>query len=104
MLLTISDFCANMLKLNKGIRFAGVADRDGRLIGHAYRKGIVPLLTPKEAEISVLQSFIRMGTRATLEQKLGDTVYSFTLYKKGQKSHDATPRLLEDHPYLHGIF
>lgn len=82
MQLTINDFCSSMLRLDRGIRFVGVADREGQLIGHAYRKGIVPLLTPKETEISVLQSFIRMGTRATLEQKLGDTVYSFTMYKK----------------------
>lgn len=82
MQLTVNDFCSSMLRLDRGIRFVGVADREGRLIGHAYRKGIVPLLTPKETEISVLQSFIRMGTRATLEQKLGDTVYSFTMYRK----------------------
>lgn len=82
MQLTISDFCVSILRLDKGIRFAGVADRDGRLVGHAYRKGIIPLLTPRETEISVLQSFIRMGTRATLEQKLGDTIYSFSMYRK----------------------
>jgi hypothetical protein len=82
MQLTISDFCSSILTLNKGIRFAGIANREGQLIAYAYRKGIVPLLTPRETEISVLQSFIRMGTRTTLEQKLGDTVYAFTMYKK----------------------
>jgi hypothetical protein len=82
MQLTISDFCTGILTLNKGIRFVGIANREGQLIAYAYRKGIVPLLTPKETEISVLQSFIRMGTRTTLEQKLGDTVYAFTMYKK----------------------
>ena len=82
MQLTINDFCASILRLDRGIRFVGVANREGKLIGHAYRKGIVPLLTPQETEVSVLQSFIRMGTRATLEKKLGDTVYSFTMYQK----------------------
>ena len=82
MQLTINDFCTNMLRLDRGIRFVGVANREGKLIGHAYRKGIVPLLTPKETEVSVLQSFIRMGTRATLEQKIGETVYAFTMYRK----------------------
>lgn len=82
MQLTVNDFCTNILRLDRGIRFVGVANREGKLIAHAYRKGIVPLLTPRETEVSVLQSFIRMGTRATLEQKIGDTVYSFTMYKK----------------------
>jgi hypothetical protein len=75
-----------MLRIDRGIRFVGVADSEGMLIGYAYRKDIVPLLTPKETEISVLQSFIRMGTRATLEQKLGDTVYSFTMYRKVKRA------------------
>ncbi|NWG37248.1 MAG: hypothetical protein HXY31_06530 [Nitrososphaera sp.] len=68
--------------MDRGIRFVGVANREGKLIAHAYRKGIVPLLTPQETEVSVLQSFIRMGTRATLEQKIGETVYAFTMYRK----------------------
>lgn len=82
MQLTINDFCASMLKIDRGVRFVGIANREGQLMGHAYRKGIVPLLTPKETEVSVLQSFIRMSTRATLEQKIGETVYSFTMYRK----------------------
>lgn len=86
MQLTISDFCTNILTLNKGIRFAGIANREGQLVAYAYRKGIVPLLTPKETEVSVLQSFIRMGTRTTLEQKLGDTVYAFTMYEKVKRA------------------
>ncbi len=86
MQLTLNDFCSSILGIDRGIRFAGVADMEGKLIGHAYRKGIVPLLTPKETEVSVLQSFIRMSTRGTLEQKLGGTVYSFTMYGKVKRA------------------
>ena len=86
MQVTISDFCTGILAFDKGIRFAGIANREGQLIAYAYRKGIVPLITPKETEVSVLQSFIRMGTRTTLEQKLGDTVYAFTMYKKVKRA------------------
>jgi hypothetical protein len=70
------------LELNNGIRFAGIADKKAQLVGHAYRNGLRPLLTPKETEISVLQSVIRNGTRTTFEKKLGKTVFSYMVYEK----------------------
>jgi hypothetical protein len=92
-----------MLGLDRGIRFVGVADTEGRLVGHAYRKGIVPLLTPKETEVSVLQSFIRMSTRTTLEQKLGGTVRLYDV-QEGQEGDHTYPQLVENHPHIHGVF
>ena len=68
--------------MNKGIRFAGIANSEGKLAGHAYRQGLVPLLTQKESEISVLQSLIRAGTRRSLEKKLGRALFSYTFYEK----------------------
>ena len=79
---SISDFCAQILKLNSGIRFAGIANNEGTLAGHAYRPGLVPLLTQQESEISVLQSLIRAGTRRSLEKKLGRALFSYTRYEK----------------------
>ncbi|HEX9678879.1 hypothetical protein [Nitrososphaera sp.] len=78
----IDNFCARMLTLDKGIRFVGVANKEAKMIGSAYREGLRPLLNPSETEMSILQSIIRMGTRETLEKKLGETVYAFAMYKK----------------------
>lgn len=68
--------------MNKGIRFAGIANSEGKLTGHAYRPGLVTLLTQKESEISVLQSLIRASTRRGFEKKLGRVLFSYTRYEK----------------------
>ena len=86
MLTTDAELCSRLLSLHNGIRFVGVAGRDGRLVAHIYRKGVVPLLTPQQTEISVLQSMIRTSTREPLEEKLGETVYAFTMYKKVKRA------------------
>lgn len=83
---TINDFCAKILELDKGIRFVGIADKEGTLIGHARRKGFVPLLNANETKMMLLQSMIRMGTRSTLEGKLGETLYAFAHYKKVKRA------------------
>lgn len=79
---TVDVFCSQLLELNKGIRFAGIANKKAQMVGHAYRTGLRPLLTPKETETSVLQSVIRNGTRTTFEKKLGKTLFSYTVYEK----------------------
>lgn len=82
----INDFCAKILGLDKGIRFVGIADKEGTLIGHARRKGFVPLLNANETKMMLLQSMIRMGTRSTLEDKLGETLYAFAHYKNVKRA------------------
>ncbi|HEX7033607.1 MAG TPA: hypothetical protein VF172_11465 [Nitrososphaera sp.] len=74
--------CKQILALDKTIRFAGVADRFGKIIAYQYREGLLPLLDTKDSEKSIKQSAIRMSTRRTLEDKLGKTVYAFTMYEK----------------------
>jgi hypothetical protein len=52
-----------------------------------YRKGLVPLLTESELELSAIESVIRMNTRRgwrggeDLKPRLGKPIYSFTLYE-----------------------
>lgn len=74
--------CKQILALDKTIRFAGVADRFGKIIAYQYREGLQPLLDTRNSERSIMQSAIRMSTRRTLEEKLGKTVYAFTMYEK----------------------
>jgi hypothetical protein len=71
-----------MLRLDKSIRFAGIANKDGKMIAHAYREGLQPLLTSIETEMSVRQSVIRTAMRKDLERKMGRTFFSYTRYEK----------------------
>lgn len=74
------------MELDGSIRFAGIATTKGKILASAYREGLEPLLTTKESEISVMHTVIRMGTRMTLEEKLGRPVYTFTLYEKVKRA------------------
>lgn len=81
-----AELCSEILELDKAIRFAGIATRFGKVVASIYRGGLDPLLTRQESELSVTQSIIRMGTRQTLEQKLGKTIYAFAMYEKAKRA------------------
>jgi hypothetical protein len=80
------ELCEEFLALDKGIRFVGAADKMGRMLAYAYRQGLQSLLTKEESELSATQSILRMGTRKTMEQKLGRTVYAFAMYEKVKRA------------------
>jgi hypothetical protein len=84
--LSEQDLCKQILELDKTIRFAGIASIQGKLIAQEYRSGLRSLLTKEESELSVIQSIIRMGTRKTLEEKVGKTIYAFALYEKVKRA------------------
>ena len=74
--------CKQILELDNTIRFVGIANLEGKLIAHEYRKRLRSLLTKEESELSAMQSIIRMGTRKVLEEKIGKTIYAFASYEK----------------------
>ncbi|UVS70379.1 hypothetical protein [Nitrososphaera viennensis] len=78
--------CLRILEADSYVRFAGVADQLGKMVASQYRKNVQPLLTKEESELSATQSILRMGTRLTLESKLGPTVYSFALYERVKRA------------------
>ncbi|MGI0038374.1 MAG: hypothetical protein ACREAO_01045 [Nitrososphaera sp.] len=71
--------CEKIVSLDRTVRFAGMAN-GGKIVTNKYREGLVPLLTEKESELSVVQSTIRMMLRKPLEEKLGGMVYAFARY------------------------
>ena len=84
--LSFKDFCNQIIDLDKSIRFAGIADMQGKIATQSYRVGLTPLLTKEESELSALQSIIRLSTRQTLEEKVGKTIYAFALYEKVKRA------------------
>ena len=73
--------CFEVLALDSNIRFAGIADLKGSTVFYKYRSDVKPLLSPEEASKSILQAVIKEGMRSTLENKLGECIYSFAKYK-----------------------
>ena len=68
------SLCKQILEADSSIRFVGVANKFGTQIASQYRKGLVPLLTESQSQLSIVESAIRMYTRIgekSVESKLG---------------------------------
>ena len=78
----LCDICNRILELDNSIRFAGFANKMGKIIAARYRNKLDPLLTVDESELSFIESVLRMSTREDTRLKLGNPIYSCTLYEK----------------------
>jgi hypothetical protein len=76
------EFCEKVVTLDDSIRFAGIADEDGHLVGTAERKGLKPLLTPEERAQYAITAATRQYTRLRWEYLLGKIDYAMSHYAK----------------------
>lgn len=86
MLVSYSELCEQVVALDASIRFAGVANKLGKIIASSYRSGLVPLLSKEETEQSVPQSALRISPPPVLESKLGRTMYAVTTFEKVRRA------------------
>jgi hypothetical protein len=75
-------FCEGIIARDSSIRFAGVANQMGKLIGAAYREGLQPLMNRQETEHYTIQTVLRASTRETFENKIGRQRYALAVYEK----------------------
>jgi hypothetical protein len=90
------EICNQVLQLDKSIRFAAIANIMGTLIAYKLREGLVPLLNEEELQNNIMKTVLRMKTREDYGSKLGDVIYTFTLYKRVKRA--SIP--LDGHPDL----
>src|ERR687887_451833 len=83
----LKAICRDVLKLDEGIRFAGIADEKGKIVVQELRAGVVPHLSGEESEMSIFQAVIRKGMRNTFESKIGKQIYSSTMYEKVKRAN-----------------
>jgi len=74
--------CGQIQKIDRSIRYVGLANKMGTRIEDHYRNGLDPLLKEDELDLSALESALRMNLRCNIQHKLGKPLYSFTLYEK----------------------
>jgi hypothetical protein len=74
--------CEKVVSLHRSIRFAGIANSDGKLLAIAERKGLRPLLTPEERAQYAITAATRQYTRLRWEQHLGKIRYASSHYAK----------------------
>ncbi len=75
-------FCKQVIGLDQSIRFAGIADEDGKLKSIAERPGLNPLLTPEERAQYAITAATRQFTRLRWEYMLGKIQYASSKYEK----------------------
>jgi len=74
--------CDRIQKVDRSIRYVGLANKMGTRVEDRYRNGLDPLLKEDELDLSTLESTLRMNLRCNMQYKLGKPLYSFTLYEK----------------------
>lgn len=76
------EFCDGVITLDKSIRFAAIADEDGKLVATSERKGLKPLLTQEERAQYAITAATRQYTRLRWEYLLGKINYATSHYAK----------------------
>src|ERR671924_1808036 len=75
-------FSDQVISLDSSIRFAGIADEDGKILAFSERKGLKPLLTPEERAQYAITAATRQYTRLRWESHLGKINYASSHYAK----------------------
>ena len=78
----LKEFCEKVVAADRSIRFAGLAESDGKLVAFAERKGLKPLLTPEERAQYAITSANRQHTRLRWEYLLGKINFATSHYEK----------------------
>jgi hypothetical protein len=76
------EFCDKVIALDNSIRFAAIADEDGKMMATAERKGLKGILTPEERAQYAITAATRQYTRLRWEYLLGRINYAMSHYAK----------------------
>ena len=76
------DLCNDVISLDPSLRFAGIADEDGRLLASSLRPGLKPLLSAEERAQYAITAATRQYTRLRWEYLLGKIIYASSHYAK----------------------
>jgi hypothetical protein len=74
--------CKQILKAEKSIRFAGIANNFGSIIATEYREGLVPLMTKEQTSQYAIEAVLRAAIREEFESYIGKLEYSIGKHEK----------------------
>ena len=80
--LFLQELCDSVISQDHSIRFAAIADEDGKLLSTSHRKGLKPLLGPEERVQYAITAATRQYTRLRWEYLLGKIIYASSHYAK----------------------
>ena len=74
--------CDEVISLNDSIRFAGISDKEGKLLAVSQRRNLKPLLSDEERAQYAITAATRQYTRLRWEYHLGRIHYASSRYEK----------------------
>ena len=77
-----NNHCKHIRELDPLIRFVGIANRMGTLVGTSYREQLNALMNDDETKLYAMQAVFRAEIREDFQKNLGDLNYSVGKYDK----------------------
>ena len=77
-----NNHCKHIRELDPLIRFVGIANRMGTLVGTSYREHLNVLMNDDETKLYAMQAVFRAEIREDFQKNLGDLNYSVGKYDK----------------------
>lgn len=74
--------CNEVISLDDSIRFAGISDKEGKLLAVSQRRNLKPLLSDEERAQYAITAATRQYTRLRWEYHLGRIHYASSRYEK----------------------
>ena len=74
--------CQEILESDKGIRFVGISQNNGKFLAGAFNTDVEYLVDKEEYKMSLHYAHQRWDTRKTLAHKIGKPLYAFAEYEK----------------------
>jgi hypothetical protein len=74
--------CDKVISLDKSIRFAGISDKEGKLLAVSERQNLKPLLSTEERAQYAITAATRQYTRLRWEHHLGRIHYASSRYER----------------------
>lgn len=77
-----NNHCKHIRELDPLIRFVGVANGMGTLVGTSYREQLNALMDDDETKLYAMQAVFRAELREDFQKNLGNLIYSVGKYDK----------------------
>jgi len=77
-----SQICASVMQIDSKIRFAGVINERGRLVGGGMRENVEPLENEKDDEMIFMELALRVKMRKEFDKQLGNVNFAMALRER----------------------
>jgi hypothetical protein len=77
-----SQICTSVMQIDTKIRFAGVINERGRLVGGGMRENVEPLENEKDDEMIFMELALRVKMRKEFDKQLGNVNFAMALRER----------------------